>query len=73
MLRPSLLQDVSLPSLPAVVVFKDGTYLTFDGEDLPWGLLTPAGGLQYGLLAAQFTFSWWDLQLRPWSFRAARR
>lgn len=32
MVRPCVFQDVALPSLPAVVVFKDGTYLTFDGE-----------------------------------------
>lgn len=26
------LQAVSLPSLPAVLVFKDGTYYTYNGE-----------------------------------------
>lgn len=27
-----LQQSVTLPELPAVVVFKDGGYLTYDGE-----------------------------------------
>lgn len=49
--HPSVFQDVSLTSLPAVVVFKDGTYLAFDGEGFSWraaagGLPPPAGGLQ---------------------------
>lgn len=30
----SVLQDVTLPSLPAVVVFKDGTFFTFNGKEL---------------------------------------
>lgn len=28
----SLLQSITLPELPAVVVFKDGGYFTYDGE-----------------------------------------
>lgn len=45
----SVLQDVSLPSLPAVVVFKDGTFFTFNGKNVflypgdTWGLVTPSG------------------------------
>lgn len=33
-------QSVTLPELPAVVVFKDGGYITYDGESyLFFGLL----------------------------------
>lgn len=55
MVRPSVFQDVSLPSLPAVVVFKDGSYVTFDGEGVSW-LLTPAGRLQEAGFSAQVCF-----------------
>lgn len=40
----SVFQDVSLPSLPSVVVFKDGTYFTFNGEKYShWWLVAPGG------------------------------
>lgn len=29
-------QSVTLPELPAVVVFKDGGYFTYDGESFPF-------------------------------------
>lgn len=29
-------QSLTLPELPAVVVFKDGGYFTYDGESFPF-------------------------------------